>query len=72
MHPSTIITEILKERIRQDRIHPDNDLSDYLAILVEEVGEIARAIQLRDIDNLKEELIQLSAVCIRWMEDLEQ
>lgn len=72
MHPSTIITEILKERIRQDRIHPDNDLSDYLAILVEEVGEIARAIQLRDIDNLIEELIQLSAVCIRWMEDLEQ
>jgi NTP pyrophosphatase (non-canonical NTP hydrolase) len=71
MHPSTIITEILKERIRQDHIHPDNDLSDYLAILVEEVGEIARAIQLRDIDNLKEELIQLSAVCIRWMEDLE-
>lgn len=70
MHPKNIVTAILSERLRQDRIHPDNDLGDYLSILMEEVGEVARAIQLNDIDNLKEELIQVSAVCMRWMEEL--
>lgn len=72
MHPSNIITHILKERLRQDRIHPDNNEGDYLSILMEEVGEVARAIQLKDINNLKEELIHVSAVCIRWMEELDQ
>jgi NTP pyrophosphatase (non-canonical NTP hydrolase) len=64
------MTAILKERIRQDQIHPDNQLSDYLSILIEEVGEVGKAIQNKDQDNLKEELIHTASVCVRWLEEL--
>lgn len=70
MHPTNIIEAILKERIRQETIHPYNEVSDYLSILIEEVGEIGRAIQNKDIDNLKEEIIHTASVCIRWLEEL--
>lgn len=37
-----------------------------LAVLVEELGEIGRALQGEG--DLDEELIQLAAVCVRWLE----
>jgi NTP pyrophosphatase (non-canonical NTP hydrolase) len=37
---------------------------------MEEVGEVATAIQLKDQDNLKEELIHVASVCTRWLEAL--
>jgi NTP pyrophosphatase (non-canonical NTP hydrolase) len=42
-----------------------------LAILVEEVGEVATAIQDGDIQNLRDELVQVAAVCVRWLEFLD-
>jgi NTP pyrophosphatase (non-canonical NTP hydrolase) len=65
-----IIKKIISERERQDILHKDNRLDDYLSILIEEIGEVAKAIQSNDIDNLKEELIQSAAVIIRWLEDI--
>jgi hypothetical protein len=62
-----IINRILIERKRQDILHPNNKQSDYLAILVEEVGEIAAAMQGDGI--LIDEIVQLAAVCIRWLEE---
>jgi NTP pyrophosphatase (non-canonical NTP hydrolase) len=63
-----IFDAILQERKRQDQLHIWNKKTNRLAILVEEVGEIAAALQGEG--DLEEELIQLAAVCVRWMESL--
>lgn len=65
-----IIGGILSERLRQDHLHPDFPEDKRLAILMEEVGEVATAIQNGDIENLKEELIQVASVCVRWLEQI--
>ena len=59
---------IVQERIRQDTLHEWNKKTNRLAILVEEVGEIALALQGEG--DLQEELIQLASVCVRWCEEL--
>jgi NTP pyrophosphatase (non-canonical NTP hydrolase) len=74
------------ERERQEVLHPkpnipkdENDqvkaiahylwLTEMLSVMIEEVGEVGRAL-LGDGD-LKEELIHVSAVCVRWLESLK-
>lgn len=44
--------------------------NEMLSILVEEVGEVAKAIQ--EGTNLSEELIQTASVCIRWLEAIKE
>lgn len=44
---------------------PADDLTA-LRVIVEEVGEVARALDTLDDENLKEEILQIAAVCIRW------
>jgi NTP pyrophosphatase (non-canonical NTP hydrolase) len=63
-----IFEEIEKERDRQEKIHQIKNFDDrqYFTVLVEEIGEIAAALQGEG--NLKEELIQAAAVCIRFLE----
>jgi NTP pyrophosphatase (non-canonical NTP hydrolase) len=39
---------------------------ELLAVLIEEVGEVGRALQGES--NLEEELIHVASVCIRWLE----
>lgn len=43
-----------------------------LTVLVEEVGEVARAVLQTDGDdeNLRDELVQVAGVCISWLEML--
>lgn len=43
--------------------------NEMLSILVEEVGEVGKALQ--GDGNLEEELIQCASVCIKWLEHLE-
>lgn len=67
----SIFALIELERERQDRIHPRFD--NPLAVLVEEVGEVAKEMQeghnrLRMI----EELVQVAAVACRWIEQLDK
>ncbi len=50
--------------------HPDFT-DNPLAVLVEEVGEIATAVQNGDAENLKQEIAQTAAVCVRWLEKLQ-
>lgn len=38
------------------------------AILAEEAGEVAHAVLEKDDENLKEELIQVAAVAVAWLE----
>jgi len=78
-----IYKRIDAERERQERLHPilklkkdqDDEIKtittlinngEMLAVLVEELGEIGRALQGEG--DLDEELIQLAAVCCRWLE----
>ncbi len=47
--------------------------SDKLVVLVEEVGEVARAIHDGEGDeHLAEELTQVAAVCVAWVETLKR
>jgi NTP pyrophosphatase (non-canonical NTP hydrolase) len=68
MTKDIIIDAILQERERQDGLHEWNKKTNRLAILVEEVGEIAQALQ--GDGDLQEELMQLASVCVRWLEEL--
>ena len=43
-----------------------------LAVLLEEVGEVAWALVRRDRENLREELAQVAAVCWRWLERMDK
>ena len=74
-----------EERDRQDLLHPlpkrkyeDKnvelianliDQTDFLAVVVEEIGEVARAMQ--GDGDLKEELVQVASSCVRWLEQFK-
>lgn len=70
MDRTDAMAAIFTERYRQNILHPNNKVDDMLPILIEEVGEVGAALQHQDQDNLKEELIQCAAVCLRWLEML--
>jgi NTP pyrophosphatase (non-canonical NTP hydrolase) len=67
---------IAAERKRQDaRFGPhagfDKDPPERnAAVLTEECGEVSKAVLEKDIENLKEELVQVAAVCWAWLETL--
>lgn len=71
-----ILAEVAQERERQDQLFPGawDRLDDYyqrtkrLTILVEEVGEVARAVLEKDLLNLEVELVQVAAVAVAWVE----
>jgi NTP pyrophosphatase (non-canonical NTP hydrolase) len=70
MNQAEVLNRIKQERKRQDMLHPNNNIESYLEILIEEVGEVATAMQQKDEANLKVELIQVAAVACRWLESL--
>lgn len=43
-----------------------------LAVLTEELGEVARAMLDGDRDDLRRELVQVAAVAVAWLEGLEE
>ncbi len=51
---------------RVQRVHPHTMVS----ILVEEVGEVAKAALEADEMDLRTELVQTAAVCVKWLEVL--
>lgn len=83
MNRSDIYAAIDTERNRQDKkwaaSHPWGQGSASsvnvptivkVAVLTEEVGEVARAVLDRDGDNLRTELVQVSAVAVAWLESM--
>lgn len=75
-----VLAEVKDERVRQDAKWerrpgewpaPDPD-SAALAVLVEEVGEVARALLSETPDRVREELVQVAAVAVAWIEALDQ
>lgn len=72
---AAVIREVIAERARQDELWgiQDHDPYLWLAILTEEVGEVARALldateEHRDVVGYREELIQVAAVAVAMVE----
>lgn len=74
-----VSNDVMDERFRQIRLYGEQQLSDgeFLAVLVEEVGEVAQSLQVgsdaskpTDASNTYEELIQVSAVAQKWAEKI--
>jgi NTP pyrophosphatase (non-canonical NTP hydrolase) len=74
---SAVLLEVATERCRQngkfgtERIRRQSPQLR-LAILMEEVGELARAILERDQSAMRTEAIQVAAVAVALVEGLEQ
>lgn len=85
---ASVFDAVRKERVRQEQLRREGRFAftcadrfiegkpvlpaAKLVVLVEEVGEVARAICDGDDANLREELVQVAAVCVAWLEALEE
>lgn len=69
---ANIIGGIIAERMRQDRLHPEFPEGLRMAILAEEVGEVGKALQEGNKAAMIEELYQVAATAVRWIEELEE
>jgi len=76
-----VLSDINTERNRQDKLWgaQRHKMGDWLKILIEEVGEVAQAMQKKsfasketDADNLYEELIQVAAVASAIAEQVNE
>ena len=67
-----ILEAVLAERERQDQMHGEANQGNtdlkWLAILTEEVGEVAKDILENKRSGMFEEVIQCAAVCFAWAE----
>lgn len=76
----SIVGDVMIERWRQEELHgadkscanPAKDNYSKLAILTEEVGEVARDLLDGPTDNLRTELVQVAAVAVAWVEALDR
>ncbi len=69
-----ILDEVIQERFRQDKKWGANralDTRTWITILGEEYGEVCRADLNRDLDNYRDELIQVAAVAVAAIESLD-
>lgn len=73
-----IYSQIEAERLRQDELWGEqgHTLDRWLTILVEEVGEVAKAMQGDDPDRVEdeaeEELVQVAAVAVQIVEKIQE
>jgi len=69
------LEDVLSERYRQDELWGDQSKHPnerWLVILIEEVGEVARAMYDEDDGHIYEEIIQCAAVCMAWAEAFQK
>ena len=69
------LEDVLYERLRQDELWGDQSGhadERWLVILIEEVGEVARAMYDDDEGHVYEEIIQCAAVCMAWAEAMQK
>lgn len=78
-----IMRDIRLERDRQESLKrdgkfrftcadPEMTSGEFLSVLMEEVGEVARALNENDMKNLREEIVQVAAVCVARLERLSK
>jgi len=70
-----VLMAVMRERKRQDDrfgyIESRESGQPSLAVLVEEVGEVAKAIVEQDSASMREELIQVAAVAVAMVEAID-
>ena len=72
-----VYEQIMEERARQDYKWGGEpgvdrfDQSTYAAVLGEEFGEACKEWLERDIRRLREELVQVAAVAVAWIEEID-
>lgn len=69
------IADLQAERERQDKTfhHQDHAASRWLAILTEEVGEVAKeVVDAESVGRLRAEIVQVAAVAVAWLEALDR
>lgn len=81
MKREDIFHDINLERARQEKLAYDSKIPFTCAwpvggfpkvtVLTEELGEVARAVQERNESQMREELTQLAACCVAWLESFE-
>lgn len=73
MRRRQVFHKIEVERARQDRLHPEFPILqvERLAILLEEAGEVAKAINEKKPEEIEAELVQVAAVAMRWLEQIK-
>jgi len=68
-----VFDAVLRERKRQNKKHPEEfSLDTMYVVLGEEVGEVAKDIFECNYSNLSAELVQVMAVCMRMIEQLDR
>ena len=77
----SIMALVFDERTRQEALKSagkfkhtcadDIPRADKAIILGEEYGEVCRAICENDTANLHDELVQVMAICLAWLESLD-
>ena len=69
-----VLDEVLGERMRQHDLwgQQDHDESVWMIILMEEVGEAAKACFENNADNYREELVQVAAVAVAMVEAFDR
>lgn len=73
-HTTEILDKIYDERVRQTIKWGIQDHDDTLwsVILGEEFGEVCRAVYEMDDKEVEEELVQVAAVAVAWLESLDR
>jgi len=64
---------VYDERMRQDaKWGIDRMMSNWswMAVIVEEIGEVAEAMLKGELPNVRHELIHVAAVAVAWLEDI--
>lgn len=69
-----VLQDVLEERRRQDAKWGEQWHTSlyWLGILMEEVGETSKAIIERKSDDIRKELVQVAAVAVAWLENIER
>jgi NTP pyrophosphatase (non-canonical NTP hydrolase) len=66
-----ILLDIHDERSRQDSLHPGKlSLPERFVTICEELGEVAEALQDKDMEGIYRELIDTAASCVRMAEQV--
>lgn len=69
-----VLKMVREERDRQDQKFGSQRSQSYPVwntILSEEVGEAAKEVLEKNLDNLRSELVQVAAVAVAWLEALD-
>lgn len=66
---TTVIHAVMRERLRQDQVYGTRSIRtlgplEALAVLTEEVGEVARHIMEKDLQQTRKELVQVAACAV--------